>query len=320
MRLVLLLLALCAWAAAVPALIARQQELSPVTDEQAARYISSAVVSGAVSCGSRAVTAFDCGPACDKLSDAGAEILYSDGDGERDPWIYLMHVHSENALVVAHSPTNFSSFLSVLIDANFFLTAIDAVLLDDMGVNSSAGISVHSGFLRSVNKTYEELKKRLIAAMDRLGDKISVVRFEGHSMGAASAAIEAVALSSIVKDRGYDLRLTTFGSPRVGNEQFAGLLEKTIPLDKRARVTNQNDKVPHLPGWPYKHYAGEVYIPKQDENDIPTPAAHCIGREDDRCTDKFNIFQRSKEAHVGPYFDQTLSRSVCTNADAYPPE
>lgn len=300
MKLVLLAFVLCTWAAAAPAaLVTRQSDLYAVTDDEIDRYIPSAVVSGAVSCGTRAVNAFDCGPACDKLNDAGAEILYSDGDGERDPWIYLMHIPSEDALVVAHSPTNFSSFLSILIDADFLLAVVDAPILDDMGVDTSANIAVHSGFLRSVHKTYEELKKRLIAAMDRLGDEIDVVRFEGHSMGAASAAIEAVALNSIVKERGYDLRLTTFGSPRVGNKEFADLLEKNIPIEDRARVTNQNDQVPHLPGFPYKHYSGEVYIPKDDENNIPAPAAHCIGREDDRCTEKFNIFQRSKEAHEG---------------------
>ncbi|TIA90974.1 hypothetical protein E3P99_01333 [Wallemia hederae] len=321
MRLLLLALVLCTWVAAVPtALLTRQQQLEAVTEDEVSLYVPSAVVAGAVSCGSRAVNAFDCGPACDKLNDAGTEVLYYDGDGERDPWIYLLHIPSDEALVIAHSPTNFSSFVSVLIDADFWLSTVDGPLAEDMDFEDGKNIAVHSGFLRSVNKTYEELKKRLIAAMDDLEDEISVVRFEGHSMGAASAAIEAVALSSLVKERGLDLRLTTFGSPRVGNEDFVDLLEATIPLENRARITNQNDKVPHLPGFPYKHYNGEVYIPKEDEKEIPTPAAHCDGREDDRCASKFNFFQRSKEAHEGPYFDQTLSRSVCTNADAYPPK
>ncbi|TIC11799.1 alpha/beta-hydrolase [Wallemia mellicola] len=321
MRLVRLAILFAFFAFVTAAVLRRQEELQKVTDAEISdRYIPAAIISGAAACGNRAVEAFDCGPACDSLKEANAEVLYSDGDGANDPYVYLLHMPEDEALVIAHSPTNFSSFLSVLIDADFLLSPIEEGILGEIDTELSSKVSVHSGFLRSVSKTLEELKKRLIEAMDRLGDSIKVIRFEGHSMGAASASIEAVLLSNIVYKRGYDLQLTTFGSPRVGDESFVNLLESVIPEGKRARITNQNDKVPHLPGFPYKHYSGEVYIPKDDEKDIPLPAAHCVGREDERCADKFNFFQRSKDAHEGPYFGQVLGRTVCTNPDAYPPK
>ena len=43
-------------------------------------------------------------------------------------------------------------------------------------------------------------------------------------MGAASAAIEALALYDTITEKGLDVKLTTFGSPKVGNDAFADLM------------------------------------------------------------------------------------------------
>ena len=54
----------------------------------------------------------------------------------------------------------------------------------------------------------------------------------------------------------------TFGSPRVGNEEFSNYFFSIIPSELYSRVTHYNDLVPHalsqLIG--YKHVGNEVWF------------------------------------------------------------
>jgi len=68
--------------------------------------------------------------------------------------------------------------------------------------------------------------------------------FTGHSLGGAFATHAAldVALSNIVPRN--QMKLYTFGSPRVGDYNFASAVSNTI---QNFRVTNKHDLVPHFP-------------------------------------------------------------------------
>jgi len=68
--------------------------------------------------------------------------------------------------------------------------------------------------------------------------------FTGHSLGGAFATHAAldVALSNLVPRN--QMKLYTFGSPRVGDFNFASAVSNTI---QNFRVTNKHDIVPHLP-------------------------------------------------------------------------
>ena len=86
-----------------------------------------------------------------------------------------------------------------------------------------------------------------------------------------------------------------------------------------ARIVKMNDSVPFLPGiFPYQQTSGEVYLPYDDETDVPQPGVHCIGQSDDRCSHRHNIFHRDRTEHEGPYFGQTLGRDICQNRDSWP--
>lgn len=65
----------------------------------------------------------------------------------------------------------------------------------------------------------------------------------GHSLGAAVAVICAFELQLLENVSVHALH--TFGEPRVGNANFSGLLNSSIP--EVYRVTHFRDAVPHLP-------------------------------------------------------------------------
>ena len=72
----------------------------------------------------------------------------------------------------------------------------------------------------------------------------------GHSMGAAMATIAALDLK--FKANLSDVRLVTFGSPRVGNEVFARFLQSQTTV--RAPVVtsvvhNVHEVIGHAAGW-----------------------------------------------------------------------
>jgi hypothetical protein len=74
------------------------------------------------------------------------------------------------------------------------------------------------------------------------------------------------------------LRLFTFGSPRVGNIEFATYVSSKIA--DRYRVTHHRDMVPHVPTHHrYMHVSGEYYQPGDAVNVVT-----CTGYEDENCS------------------------------------
>ena len=74
---------------------------------------------------------------------------------------------------------------------------------------------VHSGFARSLNSSglYQELEAELAELLQK--QPVAAVHFIGHSLGAAMAAIAAPLMKAQLQL--HDVRLWTFGCPRVGN-------------------------------------------------------------------------------------------------------
>jgi predicted lipase len=114
-----------------------------------------------------------------------------------------------------------------------------------------------SELLRHELKPYLKLKMKFI--------------FTGHSMGGGLATLAAMDLVDLFPSE--DLSLIVFGTPRVGNRQFAEALSSQVPRIRR--VIEANDVVPHIPGrcMGYYHAGSEVYVyhntfywSKQSEN------------------------------------------------------
>jgi predicted lipase len=64
----------------------------------------------------------------------------------------------------------------------------------------------------------------------------------------------------MVKDLNLELVVYTYGSPRVGNKEFANYYSKEVP--KTNRVINNNDIVPKSPSslLGYKHVGYKIHV------------------------------------------------------------
>lgn len=111
-----------------------------------------------------------------------------------------------------------------------------------------------------------------------------VVRASGHSLGGALATHAAADLSFLYKRGGsISVKLTTFGSPRVGDLVFSNWLQ--AQLVSSWRMTHYCDPVPHLPPTLHEinwhHVATEIF-----EGNTATSYKQCNGSgEDPSCAD-----------------------------------
>ncbi|OLL23924.1 Lipase [Neolecta irregularis DAH-3] len=79
----------------------------------------------------------------------------------------------------------------------------------------------------------------------------------GHSLGAAVAGLYAVDLKS---EAGIQIKVVTFGGPRIGNQAFAKFMNDLF-LNDYLRITHLHDQVPRLPPslLGYSHQSSEYY-------------------------------------------------------------
>ncbi|XP_046857413.1 lipase-like isoform X2 [Xenia sp. Carnegie-2017] len=113
---------------------------------------------------------------------------------------------------------------------------------------------VHSGFFQYYNLLETQMFEKVKALSDKHpGSKIIVT---GHSLGGAIATLAAVDLVNAK----HTVDLITFGSPRVGNKEFAQYIDTTVKgLD--LRVTYKGDPVTDLPPKiiGYRHVGQEIH-------------------------------------------------------------
>ena len=140
-------------------------------------------------------------------------------------------------------------------------------------------IAVEKGFF----KLFETLKPNIYTNVDALTRKYNTTKLliTGHSLGAALATLYAFDILYYKKD--YKIHyLVTFGSPRVGNKEFAVIFE-SYPIYSK-RITHYYDVVPHVPEefMGYRHISQEVWY-----NEANTKYTLCNdenGSEDDSCS------------------------------------
>ncbi|KAK0608448.1 hypothetical protein LWI29_030722 [Acer saccharum] len=122
---------------------------------------------------------------------------------------------------------------------------------------------VHHGFYSAYHNT--TIRPGILNAVKRAkeiyGDLKIIVT--GHSMGGAMAAFCALDLT--VNHENQNIKVMTFGQPRIGNAVFATYYSQLVP--DTIRVTNEHDIVPHLPPYytyfpqkTYHHFAREVWL------------------------------------------------------------
>jgi len=109
----------------------------------------------------------------------------------------------------------------------------------DVNLVNGPGGKVHDGFLCALNTVW----RRLLKLMDATREKRSLW-ITGHSLGGALATLAAAKIR-LEKDQAVS-GLYTFGSPRVGNEDFARNFDADFYY-QNYRMVNNNDIVPRIP-------------------------------------------------------------------------
>lgn len=129
---------------------------------------------------------------------------------------------------------------------------------------------VHAGFYHAEQSIQQAMVEE-VRALRQQNPQYKVV-VTGHSLGGALSTLAALTLTSL----NTSITLINFGSPRVGNRDFAEFASSTIK--NRFRLTHYRDVVPHLP-WTerFVHISGEWY---EDQHGMLHP---CEGYEDEHC-------------------------------------
>ena len=136
------------------------------------------------------------------------------------------------------------SFRDVLSDLNLFRSELEIPgnhLTSIFSFNFNRPL-VHSGFLTQFNTVKDEINQDIIEyRKDPDGDNHLI--FTGHSLGGALATIASVYYGSLYPD--MSISCITFGSPRVGNRDFAKIFNSNIT--ESHRFVNEDDPVPMGP-------------------------------------------------------------------------
>jgi len=142
---------------------------------------------------------------------------------------------------------------------------------------------------------YQDLKDCVLDAILELQQTRYQLVFTGHSLGGALAGLAAldVKINYLPEDRLSDIRVYTYGQPRVGNKAWAEAEYAKLGV-KYQRMVNYDDCVPKLPKHElgYQHNAYEIFeYPVSEQNyrvcDHTGEDSNCMLSKDFDCTSHF---------------------------------
>jgi len=225
-------------------------------------------------------------------------VIQAGGDDGLVPMYFVAHDPVTQSIVVAHQGTEPENILSVLNDAEFFLTELNSTRFPSTADQS---VKVHSGF----QKTFERTADGVLAGVQKglKANNLKKVLVTGHSLGAAIAVMDAVMLKESLGPS-VSVTTTVFGLPRGGNQAWADFVDDTLD-SALTRISNQNDPVPIVPPRliGFQHPQGEVHINAVDDNGQATDVVSCPGQENENCSEGNSLLKPSVSNHLGPYFD-----------------
>lgn len=140
--------------------------------------------------------------------------------------------------------------------------------------------NVHAGFLSSWKHARDVIMPALREAHATHPDY--ALHLVGHSLGGAVALLASLEMQSMH----WDPTVTTFGEPRVGNEQFVAHVHARFEADKFRRVTHVDDPVTLLPPSTlgYRSHGHEIYISRRELPPALDDVRTCEGDEDSECS------------------------------------
>jgi triacylglycerol lipase len=150
-------------------------------------------------------------------------------------------VWTATELIFVFRGTEITDFSDIKADLKFRLTPVES--------DGEAG-KVHRGFKKSLDMVWDAISED----MERLAEGRTVI-FTGHSLGAAVATL------AFSRHDDYLAQLYTFGSPRVGNSDYAAVLNFKHG-ERIFRFINNSDIVCRHPMavWNYRHCGIAFYF------------------------------------------------------------
>lgn len=243
-------------------------------------------------CPSQNVRNLSCGAPCGAIKEA--KILQAGGDGGEIPRFFIAQDPDSQTIVVAHQGTDPENLLSDLNDAEFAQVAMNSTRFP----SAAKGSLVHDGFQKTQGRTADLVLSTVKSALASTG--YTNVLTTGHSLGAAVATLDATMLRMQLPSN-VQVNSVVFGLPRVGNQQFADMIDALVP--QFSHVTNQKDPVPDVPPrhLSFQHPQGEIHITAVESGETATMVA-CPGQENSNCSEANSLLDASVSNHLGPYF------------------
>jgi triacylglycerol lipase len=150
--------------------------------------------------------------------------------------------------------------------------AADWITDANIGIQTCESNSfVHAGFNRVFKEFKPFLEQYFAEYLVKNNRRPAMVHCVGHSLGGAVAGLTA---DWVNHNNHGDVKLYTYGSPRIGYNPFAKKLTGSLKSDNIYRVHHENDFVSLVPLWPFVHVPqpGPSYIIKNSPYN--TFAAH----------------------------------------------
>eukprot|EP01084_Bolivina_argentea_P310664 537607_1 len=248
----------------------------------ACRYVEYCLVSYCIGLGGHGVPHWSC-PACKKYFPAvnsNNVTVFKTGWLDYDIHAFVAYEPTMPEIIVTFEGTEPLSGADWLDDFEFH--KIDYPLST---CNTTPRCQVHKGFFNTYNAIRIPLWQKILEYKQAWPN--APIHITGHSLGSSLGT--HCAIDGIINHNqtSYDY-IYTFGTPRVGDPNFASFYEKHIP--NHWRVTHRKDPVAQLPSeWMqhgYRHIFTEVYYPTDPNGTYKI----CDGSgEDPTCRDQYGM-------------------------------
>ncbi|KAJ3216419.1 hypothetical protein HDU67_009473 [Dinochytrium kinnereticum] len=174
---------------------------------------------------------------------------------------------------------------------------------------------VHSGFQKAYERVKAQVRSNLSALLQRQPD--ATFQAVGHSYGCSMSTLAVVDLIMSKQIPASRVSLTGFGCPRVGNYEFARLVDTQLGLSSVTRVVHSADLVVRLPPTPlgFRHAGKEVWIDVDAKKMFECTNVRSGLDESPSCSNNVPELSLNTRSHSS-YFINTSQENVCSTVPA----